>query len=127
MYVDDIILTRASSSLLDELRIKLNQCFRLKDLGLLKYFLGIELSRSSRGIFLSQRHYTLSLLDDVGLLGCKAAFVSLDPLLKLSIFDSNPLHDHSVYRKLEASISHYYVAGYHFCYQSLKPVYFSAL
>lgn len=100
VYVDDIIISGASSPLLDELKLKLNQCFRLKDLGLLKYFMGIKLSRSSRGIFLSQRHYTLSLLDDVGLLGCKVASVPLYPLLKLSISDSDPLHDPSIYCKL---------------------------
>lgn len=36
--------------------------FEMKDLGDLKYFLGIKVSRCKSGIFLSQRKYTLDLL-----------------------------------------------------------------
>lgn len=45
----------------------------MKNLGGLKYFLGIEVARSQRGIFLSQRKYVLDLLSEVGLLDCKPA------------------------------------------------------
>lgn len=44
--------------------------FEMKDLGSLKYFLGIEVSRSKDGIFLSQRKYTLDLLKDIGMEAC---------------------------------------------------------
>jgi hypothetical protein len=43
----------------------------MKNLGGLKYFLGIEVARSKQGIFLSQRKYILDLLSEVGLLECK--------------------------------------------------------
>ena len=42
----------------------------MKDLGPLKYFLGIEVFRSSEGIFLSQIKYVLDLLQETGMLGC---------------------------------------------------------
>ncbi|CAL9000931.1 unnamed protein product, partial [Prunus brigantina] len=45
----------------------------MKDLGGLKYFLGIEVARSQQGIFLSQRKYVLDLLNETGMLGCKPA------------------------------------------------------
>ncbi|CAL2259698.1 unnamed protein product [Prunus armeniaca] len=45
--------------------------FEMKDLGGLKYFLGIEVARSQQGIFLSQRKYVLDLLTDTGMLDCK--------------------------------------------------------
>lgn len=43
----------------------------MKDLGPLKYFLGIEVLRSKQGIFLSQRKFTIDLLNEVGMLDCK--------------------------------------------------------
>ncbi|KAK3006834.1 hypothetical protein RJ639_015528 [Escallonia herrerae] len=47
--------------------------FEMKNLGGLKYFLGIEVSRSTQGIFLSQRKYVLDLLAETGMLECKPA------------------------------------------------------
>ncbi|CAL2254196.1 unnamed protein product [Prunus armeniaca] len=49
----------------------LSKEFEMKDLGTLKYFLGIEVSRSQQGIFLSQRKYVMDLLTETGMLGCK--------------------------------------------------------
>ena len=45
--------------------------FEMKNLGALKYSLGIEVVRSRRGIFLSQKKYVIDLLTEVGMLDCK--------------------------------------------------------
>lgn len=45
--------------------------FEIKDLGKLRYFLGIEVARSEKGIFISQRKYVLNLLQETGMVGCK--------------------------------------------------------
>ena len=47
----------------------MSKAFEVKDLGRLKYFLGIEVARCGKGIALCQRKYTLDLLYDVGMLG----------------------------------------------------------
>ena len=43
--------------------------FHRKDLGMVKYFLGVEVMRSKHGIFLSQRKYVLDLLYEIGKFG----------------------------------------------------------
>ncbi|XP_022150316.1 uncharacterized protein LOC111018513 [Momordica charantia] len=100
VYVDDIIITGASLAIVDKLKSLLHQHFQLKDLRSLKFFLGLELARTSTGIFLSQRHYTLSLLEDAGLLGCRPVSVPMDLTLKLqAIADGDLIADPALYRK----------------------------
>lgn len=50
VYVDDILLTGPSVSHIDSVKVLLKSLFLLKDLGNVKYFLGLELARSSPGI-----------------------------------------------------------------------------
>ena len=74
--------------------------FQLKILGPSKYFLGLEIAKSSRGISLSQRKYTLSLLEDTSFLACKPSNLPMDPNLKLNLHDGDLLLDPSVYKRL---------------------------
>lgn len=55
IYVDDLVITGNDEVLIKELKGILNQNFKIKDLGKLKYFLGLEILRSKDGIFLNQR------------------------------------------------------------------------
>ena len=71
VYVDDIILMENDENEATRLKEELNKEFEIKDLGNLKYFLGIEVARSRKGILISQRKYVLDLLKEIGMLGCK--------------------------------------------------------
>ena len=71
VYVDDILIASDNKATMDELKVMLDQKFKLKDLGELKYFLGLEVARSAQGINLCQKKYTLELLSDTGMLGSK--------------------------------------------------------
>ena len=62
---------------ISSLKSFLHSQFHTKDLGMLKYFLGIEVMRSKRGIFLSQRKYVLDLLSKIGKLAKKSHIVPL--------------------------------------------------
>ena len=83
VYVNDIILTSDNSLELEKLKKALTYEFEIKDLGPLKYFLGMEFARSKKGIFISQRKYILDSVSETSLLGCKAAETPLEPNLKL--------------------------------------------
>ncbi|CAL8991331.1 unnamed protein product [Prunus brigantina] len=83
VYVDDMIITGNDPTAIQQLKDFLHHQFRLKDLGLLKYFLGIEVARSKEGISISQRKYILDILDDVGLLGACPVDFPMEQDLKL--------------------------------------------
>ncbi|XP_073067135.1 uncharacterized protein [Primulina eburnea] len=100
VYVDDIVIATNDEKEAVDLKIFLDSHFKLKDLGNLKYFLGIEVARSSRGISICQRHYALQLLTEAGLLGCKSRSTPLDTNLKLNDEDGDLLTDPFLYRKL---------------------------
>nr|CAD1835548.1 unnamed protein product [Ananas comosus var. bracteatus] len=71
VYVDDIVITGNDPQEMSKLKCYLAKEFEIKDLGKLRYFLGIEVARSEKGIFISQRKYVLNLLQETGMLGCK--------------------------------------------------------
>ncbi|CAL1374490.1 unnamed protein product [Linum trigynum] len=102
VYVDDIILTGNCFSEIQKVKQFLDDKFTIKDLGNLKYFLGMEVSRSDSGIHLCQRKYTLDLLSDTGYLASKPATTPSVPGTHLSSNDGELLDSaaHSSYRTL---------------------------
>ncbi|XP_042988643.1 uncharacterized mitochondrial protein AtMg00810-like [Carya illinoinensis] len=100
VYVDDVLLASDSLQDIELLKKFLDEQFTIKDLGPLKYFLGLEVARSHTGISLCQRKYTLDILQDTSLIGSKPAAFPMESNLKLAIDDSAPYEDPSSYRKL---------------------------
>ncbi|KAK3006201.1 hypothetical protein RJ639_017740 [Escallonia herrerae] len=100
IYVDDILLTGNDLQEIERLKKFLLKRFRIKDLGDLKYFLGIKFSRSKKGIFMSQRKYALDILQDSGLLGVRPDKFPMEQNLKLTPTDGILLSDPTKYRRL---------------------------
>jgi len=98
--VDAILLT--GNDLIEIQRVKdcLLQQFRINDLGDLKYFLGIEFSRSKASIYMSQRKYVLDILQDTGLTGARPEKFPMEQYLKLTPDDEELLKDPVKYMRL---------------------------
>ena len=69
--MDDMIITGSDTEEMKNLKARLFKEFEMKDLGILKYFLGIEVLISKDGIFISQRKYVLDLLAEIGMIDYK--------------------------------------------------------
>ncbi|XP_042944823.1 uncharacterized mitochondrial protein AtMg00810-like [Carya illinoinensis] len=100
VYVDDILVASDSHDSIVALKVFLNDHFKIKDLGPLRYFLGIEVARCSQGIHICQHKYALDILADSSTLGSKPVKVPMDQNLKLSRAAGSTLKDHSIYRWL---------------------------
>ena len=74
--------------------------FKLKDLGNLKYFLGLEVARSEKGISLCQRKFAFEVINDVRMLSCKPVKTPMEVNLKLSKDEGELLKDASMYIRL---------------------------
>ena len=100
VYVDDIVLTRNCKEEMAHLKHLLVREFEIKDLGHLKYFLEMEVARSSKGIYVSQRKYTLDLLRETGMSGCKLVETPMDPNTKLGNIIQGEVVDRGRYQRL---------------------------
>ena len=79
MYLDDIVITVSDSKDILSLKSFLHSQFHTKNLGMLKYFLGVEILRSKQGILLSQQKYVLDLLSETGKLSVKPCSTPITP------------------------------------------------
>lgn len=70
LYVDDMILTGNDPIMVERLLASLSKEFRMKDMGSLSYFLGIQVKHTSTGLFLNQELYATDLLENAGMLDC---------------------------------------------------------
>ncbi|XP_019260812.1 PREDICTED: uncharacterized protein LOC109238789 [Nicotiana attenuata] len=103
----------------EETKKQLHQSFKLKDLAELKYFLGIELFRSHKGIMMNQRKYSLELISEIGLSTAKPSSTPLDCNQKLTTTEldevagsgNEPLEDKGQYRRLIGKLLYLTLTG----------------
>lgn len=100
VYVVDIVIIGDDSEEVQHLKSHLSGELEVKDLGTLHYFLGIEVARSRKGIFISQRKYILDLLTETRLLGAKPAEIPIEVDHGLNDQDGRPLIDAGRYQWL---------------------------
>ena len=106
VYVDDIVITGSDQDGIQKLKQHLFTYFQTKDLGKLKYFLGIEIAQSSSGVVLSQRKYALDILEETGMLDCKPVDTPMDPNVKLVPGQEESFGDPGRYRRLVGKLNY---------------------
>ncbi|KAL0561776.1 hypothetical protein IC582_002217 [Cucumis melo] len=83
-----------------QLKQRMGDEFEIKDLGNLKYFLGMEVDRSKEGISVSQRKYTIDLLTETGMLGCRPTDTPIEFNCRLVNSDDQVPVDKEQYQRL---------------------------
>ncbi|KAK9065205.1 hypothetical protein SSX86_016588 [Deinandra increscens subsp. villosa] len=100
IYVDDMIVTGDDGDEILQLKKNLSAEFEMKNLGRLKYFLGIEVLRSQQGIFICQKKYILDLLAETGMLECKPSDTPMMVNHGLHMKEDTDLADKEQYQRL---------------------------
>ncbi|KAK1412293.1 hypothetical protein QVD17_33424 [Tagetes erecta] len=100
IYVDDVVIMGNDFNKIKSTKIFLDDRFSIKDLGQLKYFLGIEVARTNEGLMLSQRKYILDILEDTGMTGCRPSPFPMEQNLKLDKCEEEQRVDCQQYRRL---------------------------
>uniref|UniRef100_A0A2N9HBC0 Integrase catalytic domain-containing protein n=1 Tax=Fagus sylvatica TaxID=28930 RepID=A0A2N9HBC0_FAGSY len=104
LYVDDMIITGDDVQGIQDLKRFLGQHFEMKDLGPLSYFLGLEVSSSSDGYYLTQAKYTSDLISRAGITDSKIVDTPIEYNNRLNTHDGEPLPDATLYRQLVGSL-----------------------
>lgn len=106
LYVDDIIYMGSSQSIVDDFKHSMMSQFEMTDLGLLKYFLGLEVKQSDDGIFVSQEKYATDLLKKFHMTNCEVAVTPMNVNEKLQREDGTAHADGKFYRSLVGGLNH---------------------
>jgi hypothetical protein len=104
LYVDDMIITGDDVQGIQDLKRFLGQHFEMKDLGPLSYFLGLEVSSSSDGYYLTQAKYTSDLISRARITDSKIVDTPIEYNNRLNTHDGKPLPDATLYRQLVGSL-----------------------
>lgn len=106
VYVEDIVIAGDDYEGIKALKQHLFQNFQTKDLGPLRYFLGIEVAQSKSGIAISQRKYALDIIEETGLIDCKPVDTPMDHNVKLLPDQGEPYSDPGRYRRLVGKLNY---------------------
>jgi len=126
IYVDDILVMGNNDLHVAKFKEYLHSTFHIKDFGPPKYFLGIEITRSEKGINLSQRKFILEIISEAGLSRCKPAVIPIEQNTKLtsreydltssSSVEDSLLKDPSGYQRLVGKLIYLTMTRPDICY-----------
>lgn len=106
LYVDDMIYMGSSESLIADFKSNMMRNFEMTDLGLLQYFLGLEVKQSEEGIFVCQKKYASDLLKRFNMSNCAVAATPMNINEKLQREDGTEKANPRLFRSLVGGLNY---------------------
>lgn len=106
LYVDDIIITGSTTTLIETTIAALSSAFDISDLGRLHHFLGLSVTYNDTGLFLNQQNYVADILHQASVKNCNPCNTSVDTKSKLAADEGPPVSDPSLYRSLAGALQY---------------------
>lgn len=103
MYVDDLIITGTADSAIEQFKKQMQDLFQMSDLGLLSYYLGIEVKQEDGEIRICQASYAAKILEDAGMEHCNSCWTPMENRLKLTK-NTGEIVDATKYRSVIGSL-----------------------
>ena len=104
LYVDDLILTGSDPSMYKDFKKEMMEEFEMTDMGLMAYYLGIEVKQRSDGISISQESYTKEILEKFKMMKCNAVNTPMEVNSKLSKHEEGNKVDPTLFKSLVGSL-----------------------
>ncbi|KAG6411307.1 hypothetical protein SASPL_129387 [Salvia splendens] len=104
LYVDDLIFTGNNPSMFEEFKKAMTDEFEMTDIGLMAYYLGVEVKQLEDGVFITQEHYAKEILKKFKMEDCKPINTPVECGVKLSKNDKGEKVDPTLYKSLVGSL-----------------------
>ncbi|GKB06944.1 retrovirus-related pol polyprotein from transposon TNT 1-94 [Tanacetum coccineum] len=104
LYVDDLIFIGNSQSMIDDLKKSMTREFEMTDIGLMSYYLGIEVKQTDEGIFICQERYAKEILKRFGMDKCNPVGTPIEHKAKPSKHDGGKAVDSTLFKSLVGSL-----------------------
>jgi len=104
LYVDDLIFTGSNPSLFEEFKKVMSYEFEMTDLGLMSYYLGLEVKQLEEGIFISQECYAKEVLKKFKMFDCNPVNTPMESGMKLSKFEDGEKENPTLFKSLVGSL-----------------------
>ena len=100
IYVDDLLVTGSDEKLIKEFKVEMLKAFEMKNLGLMSFFLGMEVKQDHDGILIHQKKYAREILKKFHMEDCKSTTSPMNQKEKFSKDDGADKVDEMHYRSL---------------------------
>lgn len=104
VYVDDLLVTGSCPNTVKMFKKDMSTKFEMSDLGLLTYYLGIEVNQHEEGVSLKQEAYAKALLDKTRMKACNSTRAPMENKLKLRKKEAGELVDPTEYRSIVGAL-----------------------